>query len=286
MKKSITALAVGSAALVAVPVVAGAQETDEPTTTDSTITDDAGRQSHGRGGHHGHFGSGSLDSLTDVLGLTDDELRTALQEGKSLADIAGEQSVDVDTVVDALVADAEARVAEAVAAERLTQTEADEKLAEIEARITDRVNSILEMPEGRSGGMRGFGGFADLAELFGLDRTELLAAVQDGSTLGEVAEANGVSIDELRSAMLAEVEEHLAEGVADERLTQEQADERLAAAEEGIDDVINGEMPTRPEGFGRDHSGPQGFQQGRSERGGIGSSDTTSPAGEEVSLST
>jgi len=52
----------------------------------------------------------------------------------------------VQAVVDALVADATARLDEAVANGRLTQEEADEKKAELQERITARVNG--EWPEG------------------------------------------------------------------------------------------------------------------------------------------
>ena len=256
MKKSLAALAVGAAALVAVPVVAGAQEADS---TDSTITDDTTRTfEHGRfadsgdgfrghGGRHGQ-GFGNLDSLTEVLGMSEDELRTALADGQSLSDIAAAQNVSVDSVVDVLVAAAEEHLAEAVTDEHLTQAEAEEKLADIEARITERVNAVHEMPAGRGErGMRGFGGFGDLTELLGIEATDLFEALRDGSTLGEVAEANGVSTDELRSTMLEGLEAHLAEAVTDERITQDQADEMLSNAGEHIDDIINGELPARPD---------------------------------------
>ncbi len=273
MRKSITALAVGSAALVAVPVVAGAQEADQPATTDSTVTDETVVESSGRRGHHGHRGFGGLDSLTDVLGLTEDEVRTALQEGSTLAEIASQQGVEVDAVVDALVAEAESHMAEAVAEERITQAEADEKLADVEERITEWVNSVFEGREGRTGnhGLRGFGGFSDLTELLGIERAELFEALQDGSTLAEVGEANGVTVDELRSTLLAGIEERVAEAVTEGRITQEEADERLAAAEENIDDVINGEIPTRRGGLDRGRFGQD--------------SDDAAPATEDVSLS-
>jgi hypothetical protein len=48
--------------------------------------------------------------------------------------------VDVQVVIDALVAEAEAHLDEKVAEGGLTQEEADERLAEITEQITDRVN--------------------------------------------------------------------------------------------------------------------------------------------------
>ncbi len=44
--------------------------------------------------------------VADLLGIDADTLRAELQTGKSIADIAEQQGVDVQTVVDGLVADA------------------------------------------------------------------------------------------------------------------------------------------------------------------------------------
>lgn len=56
---------------------------------------------------------------------------------------------------------------------------------------------------------------------------------------------------------MSQVEEHLAEGVAAERITQEEADEKLAQAEEHITELVNSDIPEpgdRP--FGRGGRGP------------------------------
>ena len=69
------------------------------------------------GGHPGH-GPGivhaSIDTAATALGVTSEELRTALREGKSVADVATEKGVDVQVVIDALVAEAQERIATAV----------------------------------------------------------------------------------------------------------------------------------------------------------------------------
>jgi hypothetical protein len=104
----------------------------------------------GRGGHGGMRGAG-LETAATALGVTAEELRTELQAGKTIAEVAGEQGVDVATVVAAMVTEAEARLAQAVTDGKLTQAEADEKAAELEARITERVNADAPMRGGRHG---------------------------------------------------------------------------------------------------------------------------------------
>jgi hypothetical protein len=94
----------------------------------------------GSSGHgHGHGRGGreiDLSAAAQALNLSDDELRDALSDGDTLAEVAEEQGVDVQTVVDALVAAAQERLASAVQAGRLTQEEADEKAADLQERVT------------------------------------------------------------------------------------------------------------------------------------------------------
>jgi hypothetical protein len=109
----------------------------------------------GIGGHGGHRGGGPvLSAAATALGMTGDELRTALEaDGATLARVAEEQGVEVDALVDALVTVQQERIAAAVDDGRLTQEQADERLANLEERVTERVNS--EAPVGRGHGSRG-----------------------------------------------------------------------------------------------------------------------------------
>ncbi|MGD9702516.1 MAG: hypothetical protein AB7Q42_07090 [Acidimicrobiia bacterium] len=88
------------------------------------------------GGRHGR----GLEAAATALGMTADELRTALQDGQTIAEVAASKDVDVQTVIDAMVADVKAHLDEEVAAGEHTQEEADAKLAEATQRITERVN--------------------------------------------------------------------------------------------------------------------------------------------------
>lgn len=116
---------------------------------------------HGGGHRGGGFG---LSAAATALGMTEDELRTALEtDGTTLADVAGEQGVEVDTLVDALVAAQQERIAAAVEDGRLTQEQADERLADLEERVTERVASEAPIggpghgPRGDRGGQPGGG---------------------------------------------------------------------------------------------------------------------------------
>ena len=109
----------------------------------------------GIGGRGGHGGGGRLDfeAAATALGMTEEELRTALEaDGTSLADVAAEQGVEVDVLVDALVTAAEENIAQAVEDGELTKEQADERLADLEERVTERVNDDSRGPGRGPGG--------------------------------------------------------------------------------------------------------------------------------------
>lgn len=97
------------------------------------------------GGLHrgfGHFGFfGNLTAAADYLGLTEAQLRSQLEGGKSLAQVAQAQGKSVAGLVDSLVAAAKQRLDQAVAAGRLTQAQETEMLGGLRDRITSLVNS-------------------------------------------------------------------------------------------------------------------------------------------------
>jgi hypothetical protein len=109
---------------------------------------------HGRGRPPGMGPAmrGGLAAAAKALGMSETDLLTALRSGKSLAAVAKEKGVVVQKVVDALVAQAKQRIADAVKNGRLTQAQADQRLADLEQQVTDRVNATGDGPWGGSHG--------------------------------------------------------------------------------------------------------------------------------------
>ncbi|MSO15233.1 MAG: hypothetical protein EXQ61_02820 [Ilumatobacteraceae bacterium] len=105
------------------------------------------RGPHGKGG--GKFMSATLAT---TLKLTQEELKTQLHSGKSLADVAKAQSVDIADVKTVLTSDFTAHLAEEVTSGKHTQAEADAKLAAFKTNLDTMVNRV-----GPAGGMKGEG---------------------------------------------------------------------------------------------------------------------------------
>lgn len=105
-------------------------------------------------GHHPRRGHGmrvaTLTAAAEALGMSEADLRTELRAGKTIAAVAGEKGVAVDTVVAAMVDAASARIDEAVAAGRIPEEKGAEMKAGLEERITRFVNE--GGPRHRDGG--------------------------------------------------------------------------------------------------------------------------------------
>jgi hypothetical protein len=95
-------------------------------------------------GGPGHGGRGpGLTAAAKAIGISESDLRTAVQSGQTIADVARAKGVDVTTVIDAIVTEMNSHLADAVSNGRLTQAQADEMKANASARATDLVNGKL-----------------------------------------------------------------------------------------------------------------------------------------------
>jgi uncharacterized protein (DUF433 family) len=207
----------------------------------------AGADEHGPGMGRGMGGGVEFEAAAKALGITVDELRTALEDGKSIAEVAKDKGVDKQKVIDAMVAAAEARL--------------DEAKASLPERIAEMVDGT--MPAGGPGGGHGGGpggdhgpdghrgaGLTAAATALGISEEDLRTALQDGKTIAEVAEEKGVDLQTVIDAMVAEAKTHLADEVESGQITQAQADERLADLDSRITEMVNNAAPAGRPGHG------------------------------------
>lgn len=120
----------------------------------------------GFGGHRGGPGFGRPHGLTrglfpdlsKALGITDEQLRDQLRDGKSIGDITKAQGKSLDDVRSALKADAKTKADKAVKDGDLTQAQADELLSHLD----DALERLGDVGKLRLRGHRGGGPVPDL----------------------------------------------------------------------------------------------------------------------------
>jgi DNA-binding CsgD family transcriptional regulator len=191
-------------------------------------------------------------AIASVLKLTEAELKTQVQSGKTLAQIATAQSVSVQSVINVLVAGMQAHIAEELASGEITQAQATTKLASVTAKATERVNNLPPTRgEGSRGGPKGPGkNVAAIASVLKLTEAELKTQVQSGKTLAQIATAQSVSVQSVINVLVADMQEHIAEELASGEITQAQATTKLASVTAKATERVNSVQPARGEGNG------------------------------------
>lgn len=192
-------------------------------------------------------------TIAKALGITEAELRTELAAGKTIAQIAAAKGVDLQKVIDALVADE--------AAEHPEWTK-----EQVLAHVTARVNGTGG-PGGKGGGRGGKEGRgrgagkhgAAAATALGITQEELRTELAAGKTIAQVAAARGVDVQKVIDAIVAEV-------------MAEHPDAPKADVVAHVTNMVNGVRPARPEGARRGGGG-----KGRG-RAGSGSTSSTPAA--------
>ena len=102
-----------------------------------------GRPRFGPGDHGFGPGGRHMPAAASYLGLTLDQLRTQLQSGKTLAQVAKAQNKSVDGLIAALVADEKKELDTLVASGRITKGDETRALADAKQRFTDLVDGKL-----------------------------------------------------------------------------------------------------------------------------------------------
>jgi uncharacterized protein YidB (DUF937 family) len=137
--------------------------------------------------------AGSLiATVAEKLGMSQSELIQELQNGKTIAALAQEKGVDLNTIVDAVVASQQARLNALVQAGRLTQEQADALLALARSSVTDRLSQSFLHPF-----------IAAAAEKLGMAPADLIKELQGGKTIAALAEEKGVDLNTIVDAIIA-----------------------------------------------------------------------------------
>jgi polyhydroxyalkanoate synthesis regulator phasin len=223
---------------------------------------DFGRGPHGLPGP-GHF----LSTAADYLGLTQAQLRTQLNSGKTLAQIAKDRNKSVEGLVDKLVADKNARIDEAVEDGRLTRADANEIKADLKEQVTDFVNNGKPAFRGSRGVPFGLPGpdhfLSTAADYLGLTQAQLRTQLNSGKTLAQIAKDRNKSVEGLVDKLVADKNARIDEAVEDGRLTRAEANEIKADLKEQVTDFVNnGKLSFHFRKFGGDGPGLREFRDG------------------------
>jgi len=191
-----------------------------------------------------------LRTAAETLEMTPRQLLAELvkEEGRTIANVANEKGVDPNAIVGAVVDKAAVKMSELVAAGKMTQAEADERLENIEKRVAEAINKPLPT---KATGRRVRPAVRELlkvaAETLEMTPRQLLAELlkEEGRTIANVANEKGMSPDTVVNAIVDKAAEKMSERVAAGKMTQAEADKRLENIRERVTKAVNSPLPVR-----------------------------------------
>lgn len=155
----------------------------------------------------GPFGN-FLARVAEKLGITETELQTAIQDAQL-------ETID-----------------EAVAEGHLT----DERADRLRERVEEGVHLFARRPHHHPAPRLIV---SSAVHVLGIETTDLVAELKAGKSLAEVAEAQGMPVEDFTPALLTEIQTQLDALVAEDKLTADRAAEMFQHIEENIDRIVN-----------------------------------------------
>ncbi len=185
-------------------------------------------------------GAPLLDAAAKTLHLTTQQLLDKLSDGKTtIADIAKQQNVGVNTVIDAMAS-------------------ADRD------RISQIVNNPWPQPGkdgpgfrfGRGGpdgphfGIRGGAPLDAVAKALGISTKDLLTDLGKGQSIADIAKAKKLDVNTVITTLVDDASKRIDQAKTDGHLTQSQADDLKAKLKAAITDFVNNGFPKLGGHFG------------------------------------
>lgn len=111
----------------------------------STLSEQFQDRRQERRQHHRqrHAVRGLLGEAASIIGLEPEEMAEAIQGGATVAEIAEDNGVDTQTVIDGLLAEVTERVDQALADEKIDEARAEELKANAEDHINELMNKVF-----------------------------------------------------------------------------------------------------------------------------------------------
>jgi hypothetical protein len=249
--------------------------TNTPNTTTSRLTNSPA-PACGRYGNPGLYGQ-QLKTISDLLGLTPQEIMKQRMAGKSLMEIAAAQNITQDSLVSALLELNRTSLQQKVDAGVITATQLEERLTALKPVIVLEVNAPDIAPFGyilsREPKCRGAGWFkydaAVITSLLGLTGAEIRTEIAAGKSLVEIAAAQNVTEGQLVNAILEPRKTDITAKVTAGIITQAQADQAIQLLEQRIQEAINltagassGNIPRGKNPFRMERGDQPGMKEG------------------------
>ena len=201
---------------------------------DSPRTEDARRHPIAHRVLHGLFAS-----IVENSGLEASAFREGFEAGKSINQVLEENGVEPAAVQAAVLEDVDAKLDALVAEGKLTQEQADRIYAAAEQKLPtlmDRVPDGEHRPHRLFRALRGV--VRSAAEALGMESSKLAQRLRGGETVADVAAGQGVDLETVEAAVLADAFERIDAAVAEGRIDDARGEELKSNISERIESFL------------------------------------------------
>ena len=194
-------------------------------------------------GGAGVLTSDVLTPASQFLGISVSTLTTDLNAGKTLAQEATAKGKTAADLISAIVAAQKTNLDNEKAAGWITADQETAILTQYQDAVTELVNNGPPVPKiGQAGGF-----LQTAATFLGVSVADLQTALESGKSLADVAKAQGKSVDDLVTALLAPAKKNLDQAVTDGKITQAEDAAILSKVTTAVTNVVNNTKPSMPQ---------------------------------------
>ena len=233
-------------AVIAIPFVANAQNgssekiisLDDPT---NAIEDKQNSETKSEMKQKKDKGQHLIGAVIESLGLEKADIATETRNGSTLGEIAESNGITTEDLISTITSIMTEKLNEAVNEGKITADEALTKASNIQERAEQMVNKPLNQKPGKNHDDKGKGRhlIGAVIESLGLEKADIATETRNGSTLGEIAESNGITTEDLISTITSIMTEKLNEAVNEGKISADEALTKASNIQERAEQMVN-----------------------------------------------
>jgi polyhydroxyalkanoate synthesis regulator phasin len=206
---------------------------------------------HPKGIYFKILGPGIIEEVLKTLNLSEDELKTYWDQGKTLLDYAQDKGITKEKLIEAFKKVIVEKLNQLVLEGKITETEKENFLSNIESRIEEFITKTPPFKNGK--GMPkdnlpfeqkflcdGKNLIEEVLTRLNLSLDEFQNAMKDKKSLLEFVESKGITKDELIKVVKEVVIEKVNQLVKDGKITEDQKTKFIERLDEFVERFING----------------------------------------------
>ena len=241
-------------AVIAIPFVANAQNGSSEKIislgdpTNAIEEDKQNSETKGEMKQKRDKGQHLIGVVIESLGLEKADIAEGIRNGSTLGEIAESNGITTEDLISTITSIMTEKLNEAVAEGKITADEALTKASNIQERAEQMVNKPLDQKPSKNHDYKGKGRhlIGVVIESLGLEKADIATGIRNGSTLGEIAESNGITTEDLISTITSIMTEKLNEAVAEGKITADEVLTKASNIQERAEQMVNKPLDQKP----------------------------------------